>query len=92
VYTGDEIDAIAAYCEELESCYLIPAEMLSGKTQLHLRLEPSRNNQRSRIHWARNYEFDARLDPGGYGPIAQLGERRAGSAKAAGSSPAGSTS
>jgi PD-(D/E)XK nuclease superfamily protein len=61
VYTGDEIDAIAAYCEELDACYLIPGQMVSGKTQLHLRLERSRNNQWSGVNWASDFEFGARL-------------------------------
>ena len=61
VYTGSEIDAIAAYCEELDSCYLIPAEMASGKTQFHLRLARSRNNQWNGVNWASDFEFGARL-------------------------------
>ena len=60
-YTDDEIDAIAAYCEELDACYLLPAAMVSGRTQLHLRLERSRNNQWSGVKWASDYEFGARL-------------------------------
>jgi PD-(D/E)XK endonuclease len=60
-YTDDEIDAIAAYCEELEACYLIPAAIVSGRTQVHLRLERSHNNQWSGVNWASDYEFGARL-------------------------------
>ncbi len=44
----------------------------------------------TKIHWARDFELGATLTQL-LGPIAQLGERRAGSAKVAGSSPAGST-
>jgi PD-(D/E)XK endonuclease len=50
VYLEDEIDAFAAYCEELDECYFVPFE----------------------------HEFAARLGPPG--AVAQLGERRAGSA------------
>jgi hypothetical protein len=46
-------------------------------------------NQQRFINWAKDYEFGARL-PALLGPIAQLGERLAGSQKVAGSSPAGS--
>ena len=88
LYTLDQIDAVAGYCPETATCYLLPAELFSGTSQIHLRLEPTRNNQSARIHWARDYEFGARLTS--RGPIAQLGERRAGSAKVGGSSPPGS--
>ena len=88
LYTFDQIDAVAGYCPQTGMCYLLPAELFSGTSQIHLRLEPARNNQSAKIHWARDYDFAARLAV--LGPIAQLGERRAGSAKVAGSSPAGS--
>ena len=89
-YEPGEIDAIGAYCAEVDRTYLLPPEMSVGRALVQLRLAPTRNNQQRLINWARDYEFEAtiqRLD----GPIAQLGERRDGIAKAAGSSPAGST-
>jgi hypothetical protein len=49
---------------------------------------PTRNNQRRGVHWARDYEFAARIQS--FGAVAQLGERLAGSQKATGSSPVGS--
>jgi hypothetical protein len=61
VYTSDEVDAIAAYCPSLARSYLLPAQLFSGRAQVHLRLRPSKNNQSARIHWARDYEFGARL-------------------------------
>ena len=88
VYTADQIDAVAGYCPETGTCYLLPAEVFSGTSLIYLRLEPARNNQNARIHWAREYEFAARLT--GHGPIAQLGERLAGSQKVGGSIPPGS--
>jgi hypothetical protein len=36
-YTADEVDAIAAYCPELERCYLIPFEAVGASAALHLR-------------------------------------------------------
>jgi hypothetical protein len=89
-YTPDEIDAIAAYCADLDRCYFLPIDLCAGRRFIHLRLTPALNNQRAGINWAEAFEFAATLgaDPGA---IAQLGERRAGSAKVAGSSPAGST-
>ena len=90
VYTSDEIDAVAAYSPELERCFLLPMGMLAARTYLQLRLAPSKNNQRARINWADDYEFEATLKR--LGAVAQLGERRAGSAKVRGSSPLSSTS
>ena len=83
VYSAGEIDAVAAYCEELERCYLLPVELIQGKYAIQLRLRPPRNGQRAALHWATEYELP--------GAIAQLEERRAGSAKAVGSSPTSST-
>ena len=90
-YVAGEIDALAAYCFELDKCYLVSFDVVSGAKQLSLRVSQTRNNQRQRVHLASAYEFGATLPQARLGPIAQLGERRAGSAKVAGSSPAGST-
>lgn len=81
-YTAAEIDAIGAYCYELDQCYLLPVGLVAGRRAIQLRLAPSRNNQAVGIKWAKDYEL---------GAIAQLGERRHGMAEAAGSSPASST-
>jgi hypothetical protein len=72
-YRRGEIDAIAAYCAELDTCYLLPTSMSVNRAAVQLRLAPARNNQRSGIHWASDYDLSARLACPG--PIAQLGER-----------------
>jgi PD-(D/E)XK endonuclease len=77
-----EIDAIAAYSPETGGCYLVPIADIAGQHVMHLRLQPTANNQEIAVRYAAPYEF---------GAIAQLGERRAGSAKAGGSSPPSST-
>jgi PD-(D/E)XK nuclease superfamily protein len=69
-YTEKEIDAVAAYCSELETCYLLPASLVAGRREISLRLQPTKNNQETGVKWAKQYEF---------GAIAQLGERLAGS-------------
>jgi hypothetical protein len=81
-YGPDEIDAVAIYCPDLHKCYLLPIALVAGQTYIHLRVEPSLNNQRLGLKWAHDYEF---------GAIAQLGERRYGIPEVAGSSPASST-
>ena len=89
-YTPQEIDAFAAYCPELESCYFLPIELFPRRSQILLRLSPTQNNQRLGVHWAEDFEFAAKLTRH-QGAIAQLGERLDGIQKVAGSSPAGST-
>jgi hypothetical protein len=87
-YAIGEIDVMAAYCAELDTCYLLPLELSVDRTAVQLRLGPTRNNQQRLINWAKDYEFGARLSA--LGPIAQLGERLHGMQEAGGSSPPGS--
>ncbi len=82
-YGRDEIDAVAAYCADLDRSYLLPIELVQDMRSIHLRLHPARNGQRAALHWAVDYELP--------GAIAQLGERSAGSRKGVGSSPTSST-
>jgi hypothetical protein len=82
-YDQSEIEGVAAYCQPLKRCFYLPIELVEGRRAFHLRTEPAANNQRLAINWAAQFEF---------GAIAQLGERRAGSAKVVGSSPTSSTS
>ena len=82
-YTASEVDAVAGYCGDLDRCYLLPVHVVAGKHQVHLRLSAPRNGQRACLNWAADYELA--------GAIAQLGERRRGTAEVAGSSPASST-
>ena len=81
-YSTDEIDAVAAYCEELDQCYLLPAAKVAGRSALHLRLSPPRNGQMASLNWAADYRL---------GAVAQLGERLGGTQEARGSSPLSST-
>ena len=61
-YTSAEIDAIAAYSDELDRCYFFPFDRFDGRSTLQLRLEPSRNNQRAGINWAKDFELAGRLE------------------------------
>ena len=81
-YSADEIDLLAAYCQELDTCYALPASMVAARRAFSLRLRPARNNQRTAILWAAQFEL---------GAVAQLGERVAGSHEVRGSSPLSST-
>jgi PD-(D/E)XK endonuclease len=88
-YSSDEIDAFAAFCADTDRCYYLPLTTFGGRRTIQLRLAPARNHQYAGINWAKDFEFAAKLSP--HGAIAQLGERRRGTPKVAGSSPAGST-
>jgi hypothetical protein len=81
-YSPDEVDAIAAYCPDVDRCYLVPIRAFRKGGCMHLRLSPTKNNQQIGLNWASDYEL---------GAIAQLGERSAGSRKVVGSSPTSST-
>jgi hypothetical protein len=89
-YSSTEVDAIAAYCLDLDRCFFLPIEFAERHPTISLRLAPTRNNQRRGINWADDFDFAATLGRD-QGAIAQLGERRRGTPKVAGSSPAGST-
>jgi PD-(D/E)XK endonuclease len=60
-YTNGEIDAFAAYCDELKTCYFIPIDRFPRRSAVSLRLSPARNNQRTGINWAEDFEFEATL-------------------------------
>ena len=60
-YTAEEIDAIGVYAPDLRNCFLIPIAEVSGRRAIHLRVDPSRNNQAQGITWARDYELPAML-------------------------------
>ena len=67
VYTADEVDAIAAYCPDLQRCYFVPMASFQGWRAVQLRLGPTKNNQQRGIHWAEAFEFEATL-PNRLGP------------------------
>ncbi len=89
IYSEDEIDAVAGYCPDLRHCFLAPISVVAGRSMLHLRLAPARNNQKQLTHAAADYDLAKMIDQ--LGAVAQLGERRRGTAEARGSSPLSST-
>ena len=66
-YTPEEIDAFAAYCAEVDQCWLLPIDRFPRKSAIQLRLEPTRNNQRLGVNWAQDFEFE-RLNWSDLGP------------------------
>jgi hypothetical protein len=58
-YTATEIDAVAAYSPHLNRCFLLPIDQVAGRRAIHLRVDPTKNNQAEGIRWAEDYEFQA---------------------------------
>lgn len=56
-YTGSDIDVLFVYVPATDKVYKIPVDVISGKRELCLRLEPPKNNQVLGIHLADNYAF-----------------------------------
>lgn len=81
-YSATEIDAVGAYCGDLDQSFLIPIEVVDGRWAIQLRLAPARNGQRAALHFADKYRL---------GAVAQLAERYRGTVEAGGSNPPSST-
>jgi PD-(D/E)XK endonuclease len=61
IYADGEIDAFAAYCQEIDACYFLPYEFFRNRTQVQLRLNPCTNSQNLKVNWAADFEFAATL-------------------------------
>ena len=66
-YSSSEVDALAAYCSDLDRCFYFPIDWLDGRATIQLRLRPTRNNQQSGVNWADEFAFEG-LQSGGLGP------------------------
>ena len=78
-YTPTEVDAIAAYCAELDRCFLIPIERAAnGSSDRAARRADEETTSAGGINWADDFDFAATLRRH-QGAVAQLGERLAGS-------------
>jgi prevent-host-death family protein len=81
-HAAEEADALAAYCQAIDRCYLLPEALIVGRHTVFLRTAPARNGQTASINFAADYEL---------GAVAQLEERSDGIRKVEGSSPSSST-
>jgi PD-(D/E)XK nuclease superfamily protein len=61
-YGAAEIDALVAYCPDLDRCFLLPPHLFAGRPYVRLRLSSPRNNQRRRVNWADAYAFEGYTD------------------------------
>jgi hypothetical protein len=60
-YSSEEIDALAAYCPDLDQCFLIPISRIDGRPTVHLRVAPTGNHQVRGVNWAADFDFAATL-------------------------------
>ena len=61
LYSEDEVDAFAVHCSETKACYFFEWADLNCRSEVRLRLTPTRNNQAKGVKWARDFEFGAKL-------------------------------
>jgi hypothetical protein len=61
VYRVEEVDLIAAYCPDLDRCFLLGGSEFDERTQVDLRLGDCRNSQMGRVNNASAFEFAAKL-------------------------------
>ena len=55
-YIGDS-EYFGVYCEELNKVYLVPVDLVPYAGEVHLRVQPSKNNQTKKVIWACDYEI-----------------------------------
>jgi hypothetical protein len=60
-YRASEVDLMAAYCADLDRCFLLESAQFGDRFQLLLRIGASRNNQRLGVNWADDFAFEARM-------------------------------
>jgi prevent-host-death family protein len=56
-YQSGEIDAVAAYCGDLDRCYYLPSGLVTDRNAISLRLAATKNGQTAGLHWAADYEL-----------------------------------
>lgn len=49
-YSADEVDVVAAYCEELDRCYVLPISLVAGMRAIQLRLRAPKNGQKAALN------------------------------------------
>lgn len=54
-YIG-EADVFLVHCPTVQGVYCVPVE-LAAKGSMYLRVDPCRNGQHQRVHWASEYEL-----------------------------------
>ncbi len=55
-YTWNEVDRMAIYEPDSNTCYYLSEQDMNGRTAMVLRLDPTGNNQAQGIVWADQYK------------------------------------
>ena len=55
-YVGDA-EYFGVYCAELDTVYLVPINIVPYAGEVHLRIQPTKNNQEKKVIWAKDYEI-----------------------------------
>lgn len=55
-YIGD-IDYFVVYCPELDTYYMIPIDDVGDQRGFSIRIDPTRNSNKIKIHWSTEYQF-----------------------------------
>lgn len=61
-YSSDEIDYFALYDYNADRSFLIPVDEIKNNASIILRYTEPKNNQKSKIRYADDYEFDKVID------------------------------
>ena len=56
-YKKEEVDFFVVYSPELNKCYVVGFNERNAKSQITLRVEPSKNGQHKNIQWAKDFEI-----------------------------------
>jgi len=56
-YKKEEIDAFGFYDYNTKKGYLVPMKEIEGKSEIKLRIEKPKNNQKNKIRYAKNYLY-----------------------------------
>ena len=56
VYSPQDFEWLAVYDHTTDACYYLPSALLGGRTQIHLRLGPTRNGQDAGCLWANEFQ------------------------------------
>jgi hypothetical protein len=55
-YIGD-VECFGVYCIELNKVYLVPVDIVEYASEVGLRVDPPKNNQKKKVLWAQDYEI-----------------------------------
>jgi hypothetical protein len=55
IYTSAQVDVFAVYCPDTDSVYYVSQEEIGAKAAFYLRVVPTKNQQRSGVHWHKDY-------------------------------------